>query len=247
LSVSRVAGPRDDSTVTDHLPRPYADEPPAPEPPSGLGLLRARPGAIAATVLLTLFLMVAFPLLTGALVGSGGYRWQPAFWLVYPAVGALGTVVPLTVIAVLARRRVTVGRFLGLLALWVLLLSAQSLLVWTVPAFVVTGDDLLLRTVIRPASEALMLLALGSLAAALFPAVTGRTDFRVMLLASVVAAALSAVRSWASVPGPDAAPLGWAVVGAVIVVGWAIAALVTSRPAVVAHLGDPAEQARQDP
>lgn len=234
------------SPVNDDIPRPYADEPPATDPASGLELLRVRPWALAATALLTLLLMIAQPVVTSALIRSGEYRWEMAPWFLYPVLGALPAVVSLTVVAVLARRRVTPGRALGLMVASVLLLVGQTRLFGLLPSLAF-GDHMWLHLLLWPVVEVLTLLCIGSLGAVLFPPVTGRNALGVRLAASVVAAVLSAALSFLSAPGPDPAPVGWAAVQAVITVGWAIAALVTSRPPVLAWAGDPAEQVRQDP
>jgi hypothetical protein len=233
--------------MSDDLPRPYADEPPAEAPPSGLRLVRERPWAVAGTSLLTLVLTVAYPLITIALVRSGNYVFDMGPVFLFPALAAVPTFVPLTMIAVLARRRVTVGRALGLLVGSVFLITAQSVLISVLPYFLVAGEELWVRWLVWPAVEALMLVGLGALAAALYPPVEGRSMAGVLVLASAVSAALSALLSWLRPSELDVMPELWSPVQAVITVGWAIAVLVTSRPAVAEWARTPAEQGRQDP
>jgi hypothetical protein len=236
-----------DSTMSDDLPRPYADEPAVEVAPSGLRLVRARPWAVAATVLLTVVLTLAYPLITVALVRSGEYVFEMGPVFLLPALGAIPTFVPLTMIAVLVRRRVTVGRALGLLGTSIVLITLHSLLISILPYGLVMGGDLWIRWLLWPAVEALMLAGLGASAAALYPPVDGRNEAGVLVLASVVAGALSHVLSWLRPSELDVMPELWSPVQAVVTVGWAIAVLVTSRPAAPGWAGTPAELGRQDP
>jgi hypothetical protein len=236
--------------VTDEFPRPYAQEPPAAESLSGLRLLRARPWAVAAAVLLTGAVLAAYPLAARALLDSYVFNNEPVFFFVlmpaFAAIGAVPTVVPLTLVAVLMRRRVTAGRALGLLAASAIVVGTHGVVLQLVARDVVADGELPMRA-LSAGLDLMVLLVVGLLGVTIYPPVTGRDDIRALVLGSVAMALISAVQSWAGVPGPDPAVWSWVVVGAFTGVGWAIAVLVTSRPAAPAWAVTPAEQGRQDP
>ncbi|MDI6103878.1 hypothetical protein QLQ12_35215 [Actinoplanes sp. NEAU-A12] len=233
--------------MSDEFPRPYAEEPPAPGSLSGLRLLRARPWALAATVLLTFLLVVAYPLLVLSLMRSGRYEWEVAPYLLYPIFTALPMVVPLTVVAVLARRRVTLARALGLLVVAMVLTIAPSMLISSLPPTIFGGGVEWLPFLLWPVIELLTLIVIGSLGATLFPPVAGRKDLGALVLTSVAVTALSVGQSWLRVPGAEPVSVTWSLAQAVLAVCWSIGALVTSPPAALAWAHDPAELGRQDP
>ncbi|MEU4160350.1 hypothetical protein [Actinoplanes sp. NPDC026670] len=232
--------------MSDEFPRPYAEEPPAPEPVSGLRLVRTRPWGVAAAVLITFVVTVAYPLTVNALMTSPDYDFGPAFWAAGVTIDALPEVVSLTIVAALAGRRVTVGRALGFLVASIGLVFAQSLLFTALPFSTLLEAGLPLE-VLSPVIHALTLLAHGLLGIVLFPPVSGRSNLWGLVVASVAVAVLNAVELWTPVPVIDALPLGWPAVDAVLLVGWAIAVLVTSPSAAPAWVATPSDLGRQDP
>jgi hypothetical protein len=212
---------------------------PVAEPLAGVRLVRGRPWALAATVLAVFLLQIGpttfWSVLLDRAMETGGLLLS----LVQPlglALLELPTVGALTVVAVLSGRRVTVGR---VLALWVL-----SVLVWLAALLVGgvaggTGGWLVLVAVL---AQAVKLVVLGLLAGGLFPAAAGGERGPVALLAASVALPVFLL-AVARVPIP------WVpmVLGAAGIVGWSVAALVTSRPVAESPARTPAEQGRQDP
>ncbi|GIF40479.1 hypothetical protein [Actinoplanes xinjiangensis] len=211
---------------------------PVAEPLAGVRLVRGRPWALAATVLAVFLLQIGpttfWSVLLDRAMETGGLLLS----LVQPlglALLELPTVGALTVVAVLSGRRVTVGR---VLALWVL-----SVLVWLAALLVGgvaggTGGWLVLVAVL---AQAVKLVVLGLLAGGLFPAAGGERGPVALLAASVALPVF--LLAVARVPIP------WVpmVLGAAGIVGWSVAALVTSRPGAESPARTPAEQGRQDP
>lgn len=204
-----------------------------------LRFLRARPFAVAGTVALTLLTLVAPTTILDFVLEPASWAGVAIGILVFPALSALVKVVPLTVIAVLAGRRVTPPRTLGVLALSIVIAAAQTGLGVLGVSGIESAEGFVL--------EVAVFICLGALAAALYPPAAGRDDRRVLVFASVMVAVLSAVRSWLSEPGPDPVPLGGALVRAVIIVGWAIAVLVTSSQVTPESAVQPADQGFKDP
>jgi hypothetical protein len=232
--------------MSDEFPRPYAEDPPAPEPVSGLRLVRARPWGVAAAVLITFVVTVAYPLTVNALMTPSDYDFGPVSWALMVAIGTLPEVVSLTIVAVLASRRVTVGRALGLLVASIGLVFAQSFLIRALP-FSALLDAGLSLDVLSPAVHVLTLLAHGLLGIVLFPPVAGRSNLWGLVAASVAVPVLDAALSAARAASIDSVLLGWSVVDAALLVGWAIAVLVTSRSPAPAWVGTPSDLGRQDP
>jgi hypothetical protein len=244
--------------MSDEFPRPYANEPsPVAEPLSGFRLLRVRPWAVLATVVLTTALLV-----------THWWRWSYSI-LPYsrtdPLIVQVGhtlldeltMAVPLIVIAALSRRRV---RLLQVLALWgiigalAMVSSELNSMVWDdiAPEYGVrvTGVDVV--TYLNNTITTIELFLTGLAARFLLPA----PGHRAMqsgrgLLALAVASIL-----WSMVT------LGWMVTlklsvwetaalasaeWAALTVAWSIAALVTSPRVVPEWTGYPVELQRQDP
>lgn len=235
--------------MSDEFPRPYAEEPPVPESLSGLRLVRAHPWSVAATVVVTALLMTIHPLMLRAAIDSDAfYDDLVLLRRVLPLLAVLPTVVPLTAVALLARRRVTVLRVAALLVASVLVAMAVDAVYDLLPVSLTLGGGVWSWLV--PAGYSVVtLLSLGLLAAVLYPAAT-RSDLRLLVLASVAVTMLYPFTILIDQPGSEPDPWTWVVafgVDAVVGVAWAIAALVTSRPAAPAWVGTPAELGRQDP
>jgi hypothetical protein len=243
--------------MSDEFPRPYAEEPPPPEPLSGFRLLRARPGAVVATVVLT-----------GALMAAQWWAWMnvlppsnPMESLIVRVgrsfLDELPGVVPLIMIAALSRRRV---RPLQVLALWgiiaVLAVASSELTdaVWIRidPGFSIADPGVDYLTYVANTIGAIVLILTGLAARVLLPA-PGRPALRSGrdILVLVVASILLSVVSFQSLEVLDLPMMAmlalviavWSLVNVV----WAIAVLVTSARPVSGWAGHPAELQRQDP
>ncbi|GGN78781.1 hypothetical protein GCM10010112_52900 [Actinoplanes lobatus] len=254
-------GLRHDSTMND-----------GPEGLSGIRLLRARPWGIALAVLLTSAASLAY--MWAWLSLFLGFGPMPSFdpgealtrWLVVPIAAEIPQTLALIVIAVLSRRRVTVGR---------------ALLLWIVAALVSTVKNMLDAglefavgvqlgfdplVVVAIAGDLVVLIGVGLLARWLlpapgFPAVRPGRELTVLIVASFAVTALSTVSFTVTMliadsfvatasTAPTAYVLGQAasaVLWAVFTVGWAVAALVTSAPERSEWSGEPAELGFQDP
>ncbi|BEL11069.1 hypothetical protein Q0Z83_092600 [Actinoplanes sichuanensis] len=232
--------------MSDEFPRPYAEEPPAAEPVSGFRLVRTRPWAVAVAVLITFLATVSYPLAVNAMSEPSNVGFGPDSWLLMVAIGALPAVVSLTIVGVLADRRVTVGRALGLLVLSIGLSFVEAFLIRALSFTLLVNAGLSLE-LLSPVIHALTLLTHGLLGILLFPPVAGRNDFRGLVAASLAVPLLTVAESWLQGPTTDPVPLGWELVDAVLRVGWAIAVLITFRPATPAWAVTPADLGRQDP
>jgi hypothetical protein len=235
--------------MNDEFPRPYAEEPLPAEPLSGLRLLRARPAAIAATVLLNVVLTVAFVWAENHLIPESVLEDTIAGQVGSLLVELLPTIVPLVVIAWLSGRRVTVGR---VLVLWFVaaVLAAANLV--AVVSYWRSLDDFSGFETSRYVFLALWIVdsILAGLAGRLClpspgrPAVRGQ-DMLVLVLASIAVNLVMMIGL--SAEGWLASDLVGGVLWGVLAVGWSVAALVTSRRRVSPWAGDPAELVRQDP
>ncbi|MBW6432897.1 hypothetical protein KZ829_03970 [Actinoplanes hulinensis] len=240
-----------------------------PEGLSGVRLLRARPWGIALAVLLTSAAALAYTWAWLSLIP--GFGPMPSFdpgealtrWVVVPIVAEIPEMVALISIAVLSRRRVTVGRAL---LLWILaaLVSTVKNMLDAGLEFAVgeVGFDPLL--VVAIAGDLVVLIGVGLLARWLlpvpgFPAVRPGRDLTALIVASFLMMALIEVFSVmtmltansfateASVSTVIMLRLSVsAVLSAVLTVGWAVAALVTSAPERSEWSGEPAELGFQD-
>ncbi|GIE79989.1 hypothetical protein Aph02nite_59390 [Actinoplanes philippinensis] len=217
----------------------HIDTGPAAEPLSGLRLVRARPWALAATVPLVFAIQLAPAFLLPALIGAPAPGGNPLRTLLQPLfvlIAELPSVVALTVVAVLAGRWVRAGR--------VLLLAVLGGCLWFVSVLVAgaagSGDEAS-NTVVSFLVLAVKSILLGLAAGALFPAAgSGRRSG--WLPAGSVALPLL---TWVV----GRIPIPWLpqVLAAALVVGWAVAALVTSRPVPPETAATPAELGLQDP
>ncbi|HWS34513.1 MAG TPA: hypothetical protein VN408_17460 [Actinoplanes sp.] len=177
-----------------------------------------------------------------SVLGPGSWAGVFLGILVFPVLSALVKVVPLTIVAVLAGRRVTPLRVLGLLASSIVVMAVQTGL-----GTVGLHGQSWFQTLTAFVLEVSMMIVLGALAAALYPPAAGRADRWVPVLAAVAVVVLSDVQSWVSDPGPDPVPHGGALVRAVVLVGWSIAVLVTSSQVARETAVQAADQGRQDP
>lgn len=223
----------DPSAVNDDLPRPYAEEPPVVVPPTGLRLVRAHPWSVAATALLTGLILALYPMVLNALLNSSTFNQNPAFFLLLPAfalVAVLPTVVPLTVVAVLAKRRVTMGRALGLVAASAIVVAAQGILSSVVRLEADAGGEMPMR-VLSIGLNLMTLFLVGLLGLVIYPPLVGRNNVPALVLGSVVMALIVAAENWIAGTENDPGVLSWTV-GAFTGVGWAVAVLFISPPAV---------------
>ncbi|MEU4160821.1 hypothetical protein [Actinoplanes sp. NPDC026670] len=168
-----------------------------------------------------------------ALLNSSTFNQNPAFFLLLPAfalVAVLPTVVPLTVVAVLAKRRVTVGRALGLVAASAIVVAAQDSLSSVVRLDADAGGELPIR-VLSIALNLMTLLLVGLLGLVIYPPLVGRNNLPALVLGSVVMTLIVAAEIWIGGTENDPGILSWTV-GAFAGVGWAVAVLFTSPPAV---------------
>jgi hypothetical protein len=244
-----VAALGDDSAMNDEFPRPYSEEPSPAETLSGVRLLRTRPLAVLGTVLLT-----------AAVSGAHLWVWfnvpasspdEPMLWRIGRSfITELPALVPLIVIAALGGRRL---RPLPVLALWgaaaVIAIVDSELVnfIWTFVFFDFGAGSM---EFVSEATGFVSLLVIGLLARWLLPlpgrpAATGR-DVLVLLVASLLLVLVD-------LPGrfTDGLPI-WATVAtsvslwSFLVVGWSVAALVTSRQKASEWSGNPAELGLQD-
>ncbi|GIE28020.1 hypothetical protein Ait01nite_010650 [Actinoplanes italicus] len=244
--------------MNDEFPRPYADEPsPVAESLSGFRLLRVRPWAVLATVVLTT-----------ALLAAEWWRWMNSFLPYDPTdplivevghtlLDELPLAVPLVVIAALSRRRVRPLQVLALVGVMGALAMVSLELtdvVWDDigPEYGVRVTGVDVTTYLVNAINAIVLILIGLAARFLLPA-PGHRAMRSGrgMLALVVASVL-----WSVVTLQWMEPLRlslWetaalaSAMWATLTVVWSIAALVTSPRAVSEWTGDPAELQRQDP
>jgi hypothetical protein len=241
--------------MNDEFPRPYAEEPPAVEPLSGFRLLRARPWAVLATLALTVGLTWAWAWAWMNLVPAyGPIELYPSTGLIsrltrevlLPLVGSLAIVVPLVVIAALARRRVTVGRVLGLWAASTLLAVGESKLVeGVIYALQLRADggwtEYLFDGIAIVGMVLLGVLARWVLPLPGHPVIRSNAEVLALLVGSVLVTVIELPRSiewnvWTA-----------SVLSGFLIVLWSVAALVTSRPKASEWSGDPVELQRQDP
>ncbi|MBO3740555.1 hypothetical protein [Actinoplanes flavus] len=241
-----------------------------PEGLSGVRLLRARPWGIAVAVLLTSAAALAYSWAWLSLIP--GFGPMPSFdpasaltrWVVAPLAGEVPVTVALIAIAVLSRRRVTVGRAL---LLWILaaLVSTVKNMLDAGLEFAVGQVGLDPLIVVAIAGDVVMLIGVGLLARRLlpapgFPAVRPGRDLTALIVAAFLITALTEVFSVAamlfaipfateeSMPTVIVLRLSaFAVLSGFLTVGWAVAALVTSVPERSAWSGEPAELGFQDP
>jgi hypothetical protein len=223
----------DASAVNDQLPRPYAEEPTAALAPSGFRLVRAHPWSAAAAVLLTGFILAVYPTAMQALLESRAFNLNPVFFFlllpVFAVIAVLPTVAPLTAVAILAKRRVTVGRVVGLLAASAVVVGAQSALLHVVQFDAAVGGEVPNR-ILSIGLNLLTLLVVGLLSMTIYSPSAGRNSVPSLLLGSVVMTLIVAAEQGFGGPAYETEVLAWTV-GAVTGVGWALATLVTSPPA----------------
>lgn len=237
--------------MSDEFPRPYSEDPPPAEPLSGFRLLQARPLAVLGTVLLT-----------AAVLGADAWAWlnTPALspddsivWRVARSfVTELPGLVPLIMIAILGGRRVRPPQALALWGAAAVIPIVDTELVNYLWAGVFHSAD---GGSLRYVSEMIgfvTLFASGLLARWLLP-LPGRPamgkgrDLLVLALASLLLTVTdlsglftTGMPIWVAVAASVS-------VWSVLLVGWSVAALVTSARKVSEWPGEPAELGRQDP
>lgn len=218
---------------------------------SGARLVRARPWALAGTVLLVAGLTLSYTWAWMNLLP--GYGPIPSSdpveilnrWLLLPLLKVLPLVVPLTAVAVLSGRRVTAGRLLLLCAAAAFLESTENALLTGLSFAIPAGLGFEWVGPVAKAAGIVVLILTGLLGRGLmsmpgFPAVRGYRELLVLVLASVLVSLVTV--PWQYELGLWAAGVVWAL----LIVGWAVAALVTSVPERSEWSGDPAELGPQD-
>ncbi|MEU4421163.1 hypothetical protein AB0F81_11080 [Actinoplanes sp. NPDC024001] len=214
---------------------------------SGVRLLRTRPWALTATVLLSVALSMAYNwawlhVLPGASpFGMLGLR------LALASLNVLLMVVPLVVVAALSGRRVTVGRALVVWVAAALLRLASNVVFEGISVAASRGgyESLTQLDYLADGLAIIVLVSLGVLARRLLPLpvrpVIGGRDALVLIVASFAVLLVplpqihDEVRLWVS-----------GALWGLLVAGWSVAALVTSDPRTSEPAGAPADLGFQD-